>query len=51
MITNVQWDNDPILGNLSLSFIKDEGAPTKPLFLQEKTERVKLEFSKQFRPS
>ena len=23
MITNVQWDNDPILGNLNLSFTRD----------------------------
>ena len=33
MITNVQWDNDPILGNLSLSFIKDEGVPYKTIQL------------------
>lgn len=33
MITNVQWDNDPILGNLSLSFIKDEGVPYKTIVL------------------
>ena len=33
MIANVQWDNDPILGNLSLSFIKDEGVPYKTIVL------------------
>lgn len=33
MITNIQWDNDPILGNLSLSFIKDDGTPYKTVVL------------------
>ena len=33
MITNIQWDNDPVLGNLSLSFIKDNGTPYKTIVL------------------
>lgn len=33
MITNIQWDNDPILGNLSLSFIKNDGSPYKTIVL------------------
>lgn len=33
MITNIQWDNDLILGNLSLSFTKDDGTPYKTVVL------------------
>lgn len=33
MITNIQWDNDPILGNLNLSFTKDDGTPYKTIVL------------------
>lgn len=33
MITNIEWNNDPILGNLSLSFIKDDGTPYKTIVL------------------
>lgn len=31
MITNIQWDNDPILGNLNISFTKDDGTPYKTI--------------------
>ena len=31
MITNIQWDNDPILGNLNISFTKDDGTPFKTI--------------------
>lgn len=33
MITNIQWDNDSILGNLNLSFTKDDGTPYKTIVL------------------
>lgn len=33
MITNIQWDNDLILGNLNLSFTKDDGTPYKTIVL------------------
>ncbi len=33
MITNIQWDNDLILGNLELSFTKDDGTPYKTIVL------------------
>ena len=33
MITNIQWDNDLILGNLDLSFTKDDGTPYKTIVL------------------
>ena len=33
MITNIQWDNDPILGNLNLSFTKDDETPYKTIVL------------------
>lgn len=33
MITNIQWDNDLILGNLNLSFTKDDGTPYKTIIL------------------
>ena len=33
MITNIQWDNDLILGNLNLSFAKDDGTPYKTIVL------------------
>ena len=33
MITNIQWDNDLILGDLNLSFTKDDGTPYKTIVL------------------
>ena len=33
MITSIQWDNDQILGNLYLSFTKDDGTPYKTVVL------------------
>ena len=33
MITNIQWDNDLILGDLNLSFTKDDGTPYETIVL------------------
>lgn len=33
MITNIQWNNDLILGDLNLSFTKDDGTPYKTIVL------------------
>jgi len=33
MITNIQWDNDLILGDLNLNFTKDDGTPYKTIVL------------------
>lgn len=33
MITNIQWNNDHILGDLNLSFTKDDGSPYRTIVL------------------
>lgn len=33
MITNIEWDNDPILGDLNLNFTKEDGTPYKTIVL------------------